>query len=164
MCSCSSRSIRFPNRSLGSHSGSLKPPFPTRSRPDFSLRCGWIVCAELWYLPFHILGFLCSLSPRFKLQSVSQGSSSLFSARVFSPHFGLFLLTASMGSSLLFLGHSCPSGRCLIPVQLLPSSATSLSAHTSSLGSVAPPQALPHLYPEMASNQHHFVALTVFVT
>lgn len=138
MCSCSSRSSRFPVRSLGSHSGSLEPPFPTWSRPDFSLRCGWLVCAELWYLPFHILGFLCSLSPRFKLQPVGQSSSSLFSARVFSPHFGLFLLTTSMGSSLLFLWHSCPSGCSPLPVQLLPSAATCSSAPHILLGLCGP--------------------------
>lgn len=142
MCSCSSRSSRFPVRSLGSHSGSLEPPFPTRSRPASPSGVGGLVCDELWYLPFHILGFLCSLSPRSKLQPGSQSSSFLF-ARIFSPHFGLFSLTTSVGSSLLFLWHSCPSGCSPLPVRLLPSSVMCSSAHASSLRSAACLRALP---------------------
>lgn len=49
-----------------------------------------MVCAELWYPPFHGSAFLCSLSPQFKLQPGAQGRSSLFSARILYPHFGLF--------------------------------------------------------------------------
>lgn len=60
-CGCSSRSSRFLVRSLGSHTGSLEPPFPTWSRPVFSLGCGWLGLCWIVGPAFPHLGF--SLPP-----------------------------------------------------------------------------------------------------
>lgn len=148
--SCSSRSSRFPVRSLGSHSGSPEPPFPTRSRPAFSLgsvlNCGTCLSTSWLFLASSLL----DSSSRESVRAVPP--SSLLES---SPH-----ILVSVESSLLFLGSSCSSRGSPLPDQLLPGSVTCSSAKY-------PPWALRplcELSPETASNHGHSVASAGFAT